>query len=236
MALFDLNRSNDTPITTLKVSEIAPKNWHRFPNAVTGAMLADANPNDTKPRYNSMTDWAGGVSFGEDPGLPVVGIVAQSKTATVALARSGGGANEPDYVPRTQYAKRTQLSADGAAQRLDAGVVDVGRNRGSVAPGQRYPVAGDAALAAPVVSSIAPNTAVHGAQPLICVVTGTGFTPGSLVITGGSGSPWDLSSEYISPTQMRFLIDPRASVAGTISVAVVDHSVLSNTNVVFTIT
>lgn len=232
MALFDLNRSNDTPIATLKLSDIVPKNWHRFPSAISGAMLADSNANEAKPRYDSNTDWSGGVGFGEDPGLPVAGIVAQFKSANVALARSDGGANEADYVPRNQNAKRTAGNLTAGT----VGVVDVGRNRGTVAPGQRYPVAGDAALPAPVVSSIAPNTAVHGAQPLICLVTGTGFTPGSLVITGGSGSPWDLSSEYISPTQMRVLIDPRASQAGTVSVAVVDHSVMSNTNVLFTIT
>ena len=33
MALFDLNRAQDTPVATLKLAEIAPKNWHRFPPA-----------------------------------------------------------------------------------------------------------------------------------------------------------------------------------------------------------
>jgi hypothetical protein len=31
MALADLNRANDTPIATLKLAEITPKNWRKFP-------------------------------------------------------------------------------------------------------------------------------------------------------------------------------------------------------------
>src|SRR6267142_116265 len=93
MALADLNRAQDTAIATLKLSDIAPVNWHRFPPRT--ASMTDANANDVKPRYDSMTDWAGG-AVGDDVDVA---------TATVALARSGGGANEPDYAPRTQAAK-----------------------------------------------------------------------------------------------------------------------------------
>src|SRR5262245_34025222 len=95
MALFDLNRTNDTPIATLKLNEIAPVNWRRFPSAITAAMLADANPNEAKPRYTAAAqaaDWNGGVG-GDD---------IDQATATVALARSDGGANEANYAPRNQ--------------------------------------------------------------------------------------------------------------------------------------
>jgi hypothetical protein len=71
----------------------------RYPQPITAAMLADANVNDGKPRYSSNTDWSGATTIGEDPGLPTAANQAFS-TANVALARSGGGANEPDYTPR----------------------------------------------------------------------------------------------------------------------------------------
>lgn len=37
MALYDLNRAQDTPIATLMLSDIAPKNWHKFPPRVEDA-------------------------------------------------------------------------------------------------------------------------------------------------------------------------------------------------------
>ena len=193
------------------------------PLPVTTAMTALANPNVGKPRYNTLADWAGGVALGEDPGLPVAANQA-FRSASVAIANRSGGADEADYTPRNQNAKRTAGNLSAGT----VGVVDVGRNRGAVAPGQRYPVAGDAAVAAPVVASIAPNTAVHGANPLLVTITGTGFTPYSRVISGGTGAPWDASAQYVSATTMTILLDPRNSVAGTASIAVEDHSVLSS--------
>jgi hypothetical protein len=59
-------------------------------------------------------------------------------------------------------------------------------------------------------------------------ITGTGFTPYSQVVTGGTSVPFDVTSKYVSPTQMTVVIDPRPAVAGTASVQVLDHSVVSN--------
>jgi hypothetical protein len=70
----------------------------------------------------------------------------------------------------------------------------------------------------------------------VVTITGTGFTPFSRVVTGGAGSPFDASAQFVSATKMLVTIDPRSATPGTISVAVWDHSVLSNTNVVFTFT
>lgn len=195
-----------------------------------------ANQNADKPRYTAVgaaADWSGAVSLGEDPGLPTAANQGVT-TANVALARSGGGANEPNYAPRSQNAKR----AAGNLTPGTVGVVDIGRNRGTIAPGQRYPVAGDAAVPAPVVTSLSPNTAVSGAAgvPVAVTITGTGFTPYSRLITGGSGSPWDSSTKYVDATHLLFVTDPRSAVPGAISVAVEDHGVLSNTNVQFTFT
>lgn len=205
----------------------------RYPLPITPAMLAVANPNAGKPSYSSMADWLGGVSIGEDPGLP--GPANEPfNTATVAIADASGGANQADYVPRNQNAKR--LTANLGTPSPDF-TVDVGRNRGALSPSQPYPVAGDTPPAAPVVTSLSPNTAVHGAQPVSVIITGTGFTRGSRVISGGGvGSPWDASAQYLSPTQLSFVIDPRGAIAGAITVAVEDHGVLSNTTVSFTFT
>jgi hypothetical protein len=205
-----------------------------YPQPLTAAMLAVSNANAGKPRYTSMNDWLGGVGLGEDPGLP--GTANEPfNSASVAVADASGGANQADYAPRNLNAKRTAANMGAPSPGFS---VDTGRNRGSIAPRQRYPEAGDAALAAPVVASLTPNTAVAvTGQPLTVIITGTGFTPYSRVISGGGvGSPWDSSARYISATQLAFLVDPRSATAGAISVAVEDHGVLSNTSINFTFT
>jgi hypothetical protein len=200
-----------------------------FPAPIASATLVVANANFDKPRYTAAgaADWAGGVVVGEDPGLSHAANQA-ARTANAALANASGGAARADYAPRTQWAK-----GQTAGQ---AATVEVNTPRGMVEPDERYPVAGDAAEAAPVVTSLLPSTAAAGSQPLTVTITGTGFTPYSRVITGGTGSPFDAEAKYLSATTMTVVIDPRGAVAGTISVAVEDHGVLSNTSVLFTFT
>jgi len=190
-----------------------------------------ANANAGKPRYLAA-DWSGAVSIGEDPGLPTAAN-QNFTTANVALARQDGAANEPDYGPRNQNAKRAAANLTPGT----VGVVDMGVPRGLISPGFRYPVASDGNVAAPTVVSVSPSSAAAGSQPVVVTITGTNFLPrSSRVITGGSGSPWDKDAKWISVTQMTVVIDPRGAVPGAISVAVEDHSVLSNTNVNFTFT
>ena len=53
MAQFDLNRAGDTPIATLKLNEIAPTNWRRYPGKVmTQAMVT--------PIYVATVGFTGG--------------------------------------------------------------------------------------------------------------------------------------------------------------------------------
>ena len=211
MALHDLNRSNDTPIATLRLSDIAPKNWRRFPPRT--ATMAPANAEHAKPRYSTMADWAGG-TFGDD---------VDKATAAASIANSSGGANEADYAPRTQAARATQLGTTIS--------VDVARARGWIEPRQPYgPVP-----AAPVVASLSPDTAVAGSDRLIVNVIGTGFTNWSKVFVGGMTTP-EYILTYVSPTRLQIVMNPTISVPGTVSVAVEDHDVLSNTDVVFTFT
>jgi len=209
MALADLNRSNDTPIATLKLAEITPKDWPTNPSPV--GSLALANQNAAKPRYSSMTDWAGG-AVGDD---------VNQATAAVTIARSGGGANEPDYTPRTQADRATQLGTTLA--------VDVARARGWIEPRQPYgPVP-----AAPVVASISPTTAPQASLPLMVTITGTGFSVWSQVYTGGMPTP-EAKAVFVNATTMKVPI--WAAAPGTVSIAVKDHNVLSNTDILFTVT
>src|SRR5262245_37319855 len=229
---FSVLRAQDPTNANAKLVEITPKNWRRYPTGVV--VPVNANVNEAKPRYNSMTDWAGGARGGEDPGLPTAAPGSLTfNTATVSIANDSGGANEADYTPRTQYAKST---AANLTPTISGGVVDQGRPRGPYLPSTAY-LTGGSTLAAPTVTSVSPNTAAAGSNPILVTITGTNFFPQSRVITGGgNGSPWDANAKWISATQIQITIDPRSAVAGTASVAVLDHSVLSNTDKVFTFT
>jgi len=197
MALFDLNRAGDTPIITLKLSEITPKNWRRYP-------LPDADP--VIPINVPVISYNGGL-VGDD-------VDVATSNATVA------------YSPRNQTEKATAMVPPGSL------VVDVARARGTIASYQRYPVAGDAAVAAPTITSLAPATAVSVTGPeLVVTITGTGFTQWSTVKSGG----YPIPVKYISPTQLTIYQNPRVAVAGTVQVVVTDHDVDSApSNFVFT--
>lgn len=207
MALADLNRSNDTPIATLMLSTIVPRDFPTNP-AVIGS-LADANPNAVKPRYSgagAASDWQGG-AVGDDVD------VATANTPNVDLNNKAVA----NYAPRNQAGKAALMVPPGTL------AVDVARARGWIAPWEPY--AGHSSPpAAPVITSLAPNTAVAGVGPALVVdITGTGFTPWSTVLSGN----YPIPSVYISPTLLRIAQFPKNSVAGTVQVVVIDHDVNS---------
>jgi hypothetical protein len=83
----------------------------------------------------------------------------------------------------------------------------------------------------PTLTSIGPTGGASGGPPIWATLTGTKFTPFSSVESGTVYTPY---SRYVSPTRIDVLMDPRSS-AGTVTVAVRDHGVLSNTvNFTFT--
>ena len=216
MALADLNRSNDTPIATLKLSTIVPRDFPTNP-AVIGS-LADANPNAVKPRYSgagAAADWQGS-AYGDDVD------VSAANTPNVDLNNKAVA----NYAPRNQAGKAALMVPPGAL------AVDVARGRGWIAPYQPY-VGNGAVPVAPVVSSISPATGAAASLPMLVTITGTGFSPWSTVYTGGSNVP-EASAKYISPTQMTVPI--WAAAPGTVSVAVEDHNMLSNVDKLFTVT
>lgn len=191
-----------------------------MPLPITAAMVALANPNAGRPRYNTPADWAGGVS-GDD--------VAVS-TANVAIGRACDSGSNPDYTPRTQVQKAAQTN-------LTPGTVMatiVTRKRGWIATTQPYTAKPASPGGDPTITSLTPSTAVHGTTNVVVKVTGTNFTPWSDVYVGGSAAPF-LYVRYVSPTEINIGMDVQRSVAGTASVQVFDHGIMSAaTNFTFT--
>jgi IPT/TIG domain len=187
-----------------------------FPGDASASAISD------RPRYGvaGAADWAGG-AYGDD---------IDTATAIVALASASGAAAAADYAPRHQ-AGRAALPGASPPNAI-AGepdfvlATDIGRRRGSIAPQQPYPKAGDAALAAPVITSLAPNTIAAGSQPLLCKITGTGFSVWSTIHVG-VGTQAAALARFVSPTEMWVDINPLYSVPGTTQVTVKDHGVTS---------
>jgi hypothetical protein len=204
-----LNRAGDTAIPTLKVMEVTPLNWHKFPAGVVKA--------DSTPQWVRQQTAIGGAR-GDD---------VDQATATLLTDQipANGPNTQVDYSPRNEAQKATAMGTTLA--------VDITRKRGYLEPDDPYPTGGAAVPAAPVVASIAPTTAPATQLPLQVTITGTGFTPWSEVLTGGVNTP-EPSGRYVSPTKMTVAI--WAASPGTVSVAVEDHNLLSNTNVLFTVT
>jgi|SoiMethySBSTD1v2_1073268.scaffolds.fasta_scaffold00799_26 hypothetical protein len=206
MAAFSVLREQDTANATAKINEIAPVNWHRFPGAVVPHALANANA--AKPRYLAA-DYSGN-AYGDD--------VTQAK-ANIAVARADGGAAEViPSTPRTQSEKAAALGTVLAQ--------DVTRNRGWIAPRQPYAAAPVTPGAAdPTLASLSPNTAVAGAATpqFVIKLIGTNFTIYSTVLVGGLPAPSNYV--FVSPTEIRLQMSPASSVAGTTTIAVVDHGV-----------
>lgn len=183
------------------------------------------------PIYIPTITYYGGV-YGDDAGRPdkVTGMPFSTANCT------------NDFTPRSQNDKLTagnlgNISWTGSpatpATTAAVASVDVTTPRGAISPNERYPVTGDAAVPAPVVSSISPTTAAAGALPTLVTITGTGFTPDSRVHTGGQGNA-ALSGQYVSATQMKVTIQA-GTAPGAVTISVEDHSVLSGTQT-FTVT
>lgn len=181
MSLHDLNRSNDTPIATLQVASVTPKDWPTLPARVPSTARA----------YTPTITFTGG---------------AEGDDVDEATANSTDA-----YSPKTQAAKAAAMSPAGSL------AVDITTPRGWIDP--KSPA--KAEPAAPTLTSIAPTTAATGGGTIPVTLTGTGFTRYSTVKTGGVITPY---VEYVSPTTLKVILDPRSS-AGSIDISVIDHSV-----------
>jgi hypothetical protein len=119
-----------------------------------------------------------------------------------------------DYSPRTQADKAIALGV-GYADPINTPF-------GSIEPQDPYPKAGDAAPVAPTLTSLSPNTAAVGQPSVIVKAIGTGFTAYSVVEVGGTNYA---PTTFVSPTELRFPVDTKNSVPGTISVKVLEHNI-----------
>lgn len=180
MAQFDLNRSNDTPIATLKLNEITPENWHRFPPPI----------DDSDPIYIPTVTYTGG-----EGGDDVSSASANSTTP---------------YEPRTQAAKAGLLGVGMA--------VDVTTPRGWIDPREPY----EAAPAGPTLTALDPAQLVIGSGSAEVTLTGTGFSPYTMVSVDGEIVP----CAYVSATSITINVTPPDAV-GTVDVRVIDHGVTS---------
>lgn len=183
MAQFDLNRSNDTPIATLLLNEIAPEIWPTLPLPV--ADMDPANPNFGKPRYDSMTDWAGGTE-GDD---------VSGATASQSVASAAPTTVEP-YVPVNQAHKGEIMVPPTAL------AVDVTTPRGWIGPLDPY---GPAPV--PVLTAIDPTEHEVGpGDPFVLTVTGSDFLPGSIIVFGNN--PLGERTTFVSSTELTTIIQP----------------------------
>ena len=149
----------------------------RYPLPITNAMLAVANQNVTKPRYdaNWTSDWHG-AQFGNEE---------DQAEATQAIANSCSTRVETDYDPQHQKAKAGDMVpplqiVDDLGK--DYGIYAGGAGRtGYVTPQQPYPDK----TSLPVVTNVSPagGLAAGGAATTI---TGSGFTGATAVTFGGT--------------------------------------------------
>jgi hypothetical protein len=80
-----------------------------------------------------------------------------------------------------------------------------------------------ATVAAPVLSSLTPATAVHGAAPLVLHAIGTGFTQNCVINYGGL----DMPTVFNSATDISTVIDGTLVAAGAVVVNVKNGPLVS---------
>lgn len=118
-----------------------------------------------------------------------------------------------DFFPKTQVEKAS-ITGNEMVQ-------DVGTPRGYTPPDEPYaPPPPD-----PVITSLSPDNGVAGGPAINVMITGTGFTQWSSVITGGLDTPY---FEVMSDTVINVVMDAGRSSPGPTDIVVVDHSVGSN--------
>ena len=80
----------------------------------------------------------------------------------------------------------------------------------------------------PTIGSLAPNTGVGGAAAVEVTVTGTNFTPFSVVRTGAAAAP--VATQYVSATSLKFIMKLPVMVPGTTTVSVKTGSKVSSSS------
>ena len=107
--------------------------------------------------------------------------------------------------------------------------IDITKPLGPVGPLDPMPIG--ATEPTPTISALSPDTGVGGSAAVEVTVTGTGFTPFSVVKVAG----YPVATVYVSATSLKFIMRLPTMVAGTTTVAVKTGSKQS-TNSNFTVT
>lgn len=140
----------------------------------------------------------------------------------VALGNEGTATStDINQYPLVQSNKLNTYGVDEA--------IDVTKPLGPIGPQDVYPAA--ASEPTPTISALAPDTGVGGAAAVEVTVTGTNFTPFSVVKVAGS----PVATVYVSATSLKFIMRLPSMVAGPTTVAVKTGSKQS-TNSTFTVT
>lgn len=150
-------------------------------------------------------------------------IVYRSGTPdNVALGNEGTATSTDIYqYPLVQTNKLNTYGVDEA--------IDITKPLGSVDPLQPWPTG--VTEPTPTIGSLAPNTGVGGAAAVEVTVTGTNFTPFSVVKV--SNNP--VATQYVSATSLKFFMRLPSMVPGATTVAVKTGSKQSS-NSTFTVT
>ena len=140
----------------------------------------------------------------------------------VALGNEGTATStDINQYPLVQSNKLNTYGVDEA--------IDVTKPLGPIGPQDVYPAG--VVEPTPTIGSLAPNTGVGGSAAVAVTVTGTNFTPFSVVRVAG----FPVATEYVSATSLKFVMRLPTMVAGTTTVSVKTGSkVSSNSN--FTVT
>jgi hypothetical protein len=153
----------------------------------------------------------------------VATIVYRSGTPhNVALGNEGTATStDVNQYPLVQTNKLNTYGVDEA--------IDVTKPLGSIGPLDVYPAG--ASEPTPTISTLAPDTGVGGAAAVEVTVTGTNFTPFSVVKVAG----YPVATVFVSATSLKFIMRLPTMVAGATTVAVKTGSKQS-TNSTFTVT
>jgi hypothetical protein len=176
----------------------------RYPLPITAAMLLPANPNVTKPRYDTPADWSMGV----------IGNDVDVSSRSVPVVGPDSSATFTPYPIRTQTAKAAAMVPPGTVLAdigIDYGTYagQTGRT-GTITPKAPYPDQ----TSPPVVTQVSPSTGLAAGGTAV-TISGWNLTGATGVTFGGTAAT---AVVVVSPNTIT--ATSPAHAAGTVDVQV----------------